>query len=316
MNSSTVVLTFSIYSSFSSFSLMLAACLLLLYLSGLCVNLLLVLVICTDAGLHRPMYVLLVHLGLSSLLGSSWASLSVVKHLLTLTSESSLPACLSQVFFTNIYGGSVFCILALMAYDRYVSVCQPLRYHAIMRPARVRLLLALVYLLLVSCSALQVYLTSRLPLCRHVVDKLLCDSLVVSRLACRTTGLVTWYGFCCTVCVIVLPCLLVLLSYCHICVVMLKLTGESRRKAVQTCTPHLVAFINFSGATFCGVSYNRLSASAPKAINIFTCVSFFLMPPLLNPIIYGIKMKEIRLSISKMVRRRMLQQCRSTAADR
>lgn len=314
MNGTTVVLTFSIYSSFSSFSPTLAAGLLLLYLSAVCINLLLVLVICADAGLHRPMYVLLVHLGLSSLLGSSWASLSVVKHLLSPTWESSLPVCLSQVFFTNVYGGSVFCILALMAYDRYVSVCQPLRYHTIMRPARVRLLLTLVHLLLLSSSALQVYLTSRQPLCRRSVDKLLCDSVVVSRLACRTTGLVAWYGLCCTVCVIVLPCLLVLLSYCHICAVMLRLTGESRRKAVQTCTPHLVAFVTFSGVTFCGVSYNRLSTSAPKAINIFTCVSFFLVPPLLNPIIYGIKMKEIRLSIGKMVRRRMPQR-RSAAAQ-
>lgn len=306
MNSSSVLLTFSIYSSLGGSSLLLLLAVLLLYLSGLGVNLLLALVICADARLHRPMYLLLLHLALSGLLGSSWVSLSLLRHLLS-RAEGSLLGCLSQVFFTNVYGASMFCLLALMAYDRYVSVCKPLLYHAIMRPARVRLLLALVYLVLGSSSALQVYLASTLPLCRRSVDKLLCDSLVVSRLACERSSLVGVFGLCCTACFIALPCLLVLLSYCHIFTVMLKLSGESRRKALQTCTPHLMAFVNFSGTTFFGVTYTRLSPQVPNTINVFTCVSFFLLPPLVNPIIYGIKMKEIRLSISKMMRRRILQ---------
>ncbi|CAG02147.1 unnamed protein product, partial [Tetraodon nigroviridis] len=300
MNSSTVLLTFTIYSSLGSFSLELAVCVLLLYVSGLCVNLLLVLVICADARLHRPMYVLLVHLTLSGLLGSSTVTLSLVRHLLS-QAESSLSACLSQVFFTNVYGSSMFCLLALMAYDRYVSICKPLLYHAIMRPGRLRLLLALLYLLLSSSSAVQVYLTSTLPLCQHSLDKLLCDSLAISKLSCQRNSLVGLYGLCCAACVIALPCLLVLLSYCHIFSVMLKLSGESQRKALQTCTPHLVVFINFSGAAFCGVTYNRLSANIPKTVNILACVSFFLVPPLFNPIIYGIKMKEIRLSIHRVM---------------
>lgn len=301
MNSSNVLLSFTIYSSFGGSSRLLLVCILLLYLSGLCTNLLLVQVICAEARLHRPMYVLLVHLALSGLLGSSWVSLSLLKHLLS-RPESSLLSCLSQVFFINLYGSSMFCILALMAYDRYVAVCRPLLYHAIMRPARLRLLLLLLYLLLATTSFLQVYLTSTLPLCRRSVDRLLCDSVSVSRLSCGPSRLVGVVGLCGAVGFIALPCLLVLLSYCHICAVVLKLSGESRRRAVQTCSPHLVVFINFSGATFCGVAYNHLSPNPPPAINIFTCISFFLVPPLLNPIIYGIKMKEIRLSISEMMR--------------
>lgn len=307
MNGSSLLLTFTIYSSLGGGGGgVLALCVLLLYLSALGVSLLLALVVCADARLHRPMYVLLLHLALSGLLGSSCVSLSLLQHVLG-GAESSLAGCLGQAFFINLYSGSTFCLLALMAYDRYVCICKPLLYHAVMAPGRLRLLLALLYLLLAASSALQVCLTSTLPLCRRSVDKLLCDSLTVSRLSCERSNLVGLVGLWGAVCFMALPCLLVLLSYCHICTVMLRLSTEAQRKALHTCSAHLLVFINFSGATFFGAAYNHLKPNASKAANIFTCVSFLLVPPLLNPIIYGIKMKEIRLSIRRM-RRRVLQQ--------
>lgn len=308
MNSSTILITFTIYSSFGVFNVMLVTCILVLYISGLCVNLLLVIVIYIEPRLHRPMYVLLVNLAVSGMIGSTSVCPNILRHLLLSRQEMSLQGCLLQVFFTNVYGGCIFCFLALMAYDRYVSICKPLLYHSVMRPARVRLMLALVYLVLSSTSAMQVYLTSTLSLCRHSVNKLVCDSLAISNLSCQKTTLISLYGLCCAICVIALPCLLVFLSYFHIFTVMLKISRESQKKALQTCTPHLVAFINFSVASFFGVIYNRMSQNVPETANIFTCVSFFIIPPLLNPIIYGIKMKEIRFSIKKMIRQRILQQ--------
>lgn len=307
MNSSAVLITFTIYSSFGVFRPLLVVCVLLLYVSGLCVNLLLVSVVYADPRLHRPMYVLLANLAASGLIGSSSACPALLRHLLAGRPESSLGACLTQSFFTSVYGGCMFCILALMAYDRYVSVCKPLLYHAVMRPARVRSLLALVYAVLGVSSAVQTYLTSTLPPCRRSVDKLLCDSVTVANLSCRRTTLINVYGLCCAAVVIVLPCLLVLLSYCHIFAVMLRVSGASQRRALQTCTPHLLAFLNFSVASFIGVIYNRASQQVPRAVNFFTCVSFFFIPPLLNPIIYGIKMKEIRLSIQRKMRQETLQ---------
>lgn len=307
MNSSEILITFTIYSSFSIFKPLLVVCVLLLYVSGLCVNVLLIAVVYADPCLHRPMYVLLVNLAVSGLIGSSSACPSLLRHLLLSRAESSLGSCLTQSFFSNISGGCMFCILALMAYDRYVSVCKPLLYHSVMTPARVRSLLVLVYAVLGITSAVQVYLTSTLSLCRRSMDKLLCDSMAVSNLSCRRTSLINVYGLCCVAVVIVLPCLLVLLSYCHIFAVMLKLSGASQRRALQTCTPHLLAFLNFSVASFIGVIYNRMSQQVPGAISFFTCVSFLFIPPLLNPIIYGIKMKEIRLSIQRKMRQETLQ---------
>lgn len=309
MNGSTVLISFTIYSSLGLFRGTLVTCILVLYLSVLCVNVLLLVVIYLEPRLHRPMYVLLAHLALSGLVGSTSVCPNILRHLLLSRQVTSLQGCLTQVFFTNVYGGSIFCFLALMAYDRYVSICKPLLYHSVMRPARVRLMLALVYLLLSSTSALQVYLTSTLALCRHSLDKLVCDSLAVAKLACARTGVISAYGLACAACVVALPCFLVFLSYFHIFSVVLSVSTQSQRKALQTCTPHLVTFINFSVVSFFGVIYNRMSAAVPEMVKLFICVSFFMLPPLLNPIIYGIKTREIRLSIQK-VGQRILQQPR------
>ncbi|XP_076592102.1 odorant receptor, family 60, subfamily A, member 1 [Chaetodon auriga] len=308
MNSSasTPPITFTIYSALGLYSFALVLCVFVLYILGLCVNLVLVLIILAESRLHRPMYVLLVNLALSGVMGSSSVCPNIIRHFIANRKETSLQGCLTQVFFTNVYGGCIFCILALMAYDRYISICKPLLYHSIMTPAKVKRMLSVVYFLLSSSSAVQVYLTSRLRLCRHTVDKLLCDSLVIANLSCERTSVIAAYGLCCALCVIVIPCFLVILSYVHILTVMLKTSKESQRKALQTCTPHLLTFINFSAATFFGVINNRLSHEVPKAVNIFTCLLFFVIPPLLHPIIYGIKMREIRQSLKKRMKEKNL----------
>lgn len=309
MNSSvsTIPITFTLYSSLGLYNFALLICISVLYISGLCVNFFLILVICVEPRLHRPMYVLLVNLSLSGVMGSSSVCPNIIKHLVMNRQQSSLEGCLTQVFFTNVYAGCIFCILALMAYDRYISICKPLRYHSIMTPAKLKLMLSVVYLILSLSSIIQVYLTSRLTLCRHTVDKLLCDSLVIANLSCKNTTVISVYGLCCAVCVVVLPCFLVILSYFHIFIVILKTSKDSQRKALQTCTPHMVTFINFSVASFFGVIYNRLSQEVPRGVNIFICVNFFVIPPLLHPIIYGIKMQEIQHSINRLMKERIIQ---------
>ncbi|XP_068589915.1 odorant receptor, family 60, subfamily A, member 1 [Cebidichthys violaceus] len=306
MNSSesSASVTFAVYSSLRLNNATLLICISVLYVSGLCINLFLLLVVCVESGLHRPMYLLLVNLCLSGVMGSSSVCPHIITRLLA-DREASLPGCLTQVFFINVYSGCVFCILALMAYDRYVSICKPLLYHSLMTPAKVRLMLLLLYSGLGSSSAVQVFLTSRLRLCRHQVDKLVCDSLAVANLSCENTPLINVYGLCCAVCWVLCPCFLVIASYVHIFTVVLKSSRASQRKGLQTLTPHVVTFINFSVASFFGVIYNRMNHRVPEAVNIFTGINFFILPPLLHPIIYGIKMQEIRQSVKKLMKRKM-----------
>lgn len=302
MNSSQPSVTFTLYNSLGVYNSALVICISVLYITGLCVNLFLILVICVESRLHKPMYILLVNLSVSGVIGSSSVCPSIIRHLTVSRQETSLEGCLTQAFLTNVYGSCMFCLLALMAYDRYVSICKPLLYHSIMTPAKVKLMLLLVYSILSLSSGIQVYLTSRLTLCRHTVHKLLCDSLVIANLSCKKTTVISVYGLCCAICLIIFPFVLVVLSYVHIFTVILKTSKQPQWRALQTCTPHLVAFINFSVASFSGFIYNRVSHQVPKTVSIFTGLNFFVIPPLLHPIIYGIKMQEIRQSIHKLMK--------------
>ncbi|XP_071373938.1 olfactory receptor 52K1-like [Centroberyx affinis] len=297
---STVTVIFTVYGPPGPYNLAFFIFIFVLYMSILCINLFLVLVIYIESSLHRPMYILLVNLAISGVIGSSSVCPTIMKYLLMEKQERSLEGCLTQVFFSNVYGCWVYCILALMAYDRYVSICKPLQYHSIMTPTKVKLLLAVVYLIPCSFVAVQVYLTSRIQLCKHTIDKLLCDNLAVVNLSCEKSTFINVYGLFLLFCLIILPFLLVVLSYIHILMVSLKTSKESQKKALGTCTPHLVTFINFSVATLFGAIYNRLSLSLPRAVNIFISMNFVVIPPLLHPIIYGIKTQQIRCSIYKL----------------
>ncbi|XP_071394819.1 olfactory receptor 52K2-like [Centroberyx affinis] len=304
---STVTVIFTVYGPPGPYNLAFFIFIFVLYMSILCINLFLVLVICIESSLHRPMYILLVNLAISGVIGSSSVCPPVMKYLLMEKQESSLIGCLTQVFFSNVYGCWAYCILTLMAYDRYVSICKPLQYHSIMTPTKVKLLLAVVYLIPCSFIAVQVYLTSRIQLCKHTIDKLLCDNLAVVNLSCEKSTFINVYGLFLIFCLIILPFLLVVLSYIHILMVSLKTSKESQKKALRTCTPHLVTFINFSAASFFAVIYNRLNLSLPRAVNIFITMNFVAIPPLLHPIIYGIKTQEIRCSIYKIITRKFRQ---------
>ncbi|KAM9820287.1 olfactory receptor 52L1-like [Neosynchiropus ocellatus] len=302
MNLSSVTISFTVYRSLAGYDAALAACILVLYVSCLCVNLLLVLVVCMTARLHRPMHLLTVNLELSGVMGSSAMCPATLWLLLAPRRESSLAGCLTQVFFTNVYGGCVFCTLALMAFDRYVSICRPLRYNAIMTLGRVKLQLLLLYTGLGSVSGVQVFLASRLRLCRFTVDKLACDSLAVTRMSCEQSVLISVYGLCVAAGIVLLPCVLVVLSYVHIILVVVKTSPESRQKALQTCLPHLISFFNFSVASFFGLIYSRVSHRVPLLANVLTSINFVVLPPLLHPLIYGLKTQEIRQSLGRMLR--------------
>ena len=104
---------------------------------------------------------------------------------------------------------------------------------------------------------------------------------------------------------VILPLFLVLLSYVKIIVFILKASGNNGKKAFETCSPHMIVFINFSIATLFSVIYNRLNPYLPGEANVLISINYILVPPLLHPIIYGIKNKEIRNSLSKMWKRKI-----------
>ncbi|XP_060744909.1 olfactory receptor 2K2-like [Tachysurus vachellii] len=207
---------------------------LLTYLTTLFANLLLMLVIYLDTSLHKPMYIFLFNLALNGLIGSSAVLPTIMNNLLDNMKVIFFNSCLFQVFCVNIYGSCAYLILMVMAYDRYVAICKPLQYHTIMTATKVRLLLGLVYIFPICFLGTQVHLTSKMPLCRYTISKLFCDNLAVVSLS---------FMF------VVFPLIFVIISYVKILLVSMKASANAKKKALKTCLPHLITFINFSSAT-------------------------------------------------------------------
>ena len=280
----------------------------LIYIASILTNITLMLLIYLDTSLHKPMYIFLFSLIVNGLIGSTavWPKVMVI--LLTGMNTTSYAGCLIQIFLTSTYGVCHFTVLTVMAYDRLVSIFKPLQYHTIMTPQKVRQLLLAANLVPVVCVLGQVFLTSQVPLCKNTLRRIFCDNLSLSSLACgdsiqsRVTNL---YGICIIIALIILPLFLVLLSYVKIIVFILKASGNTGKKAFETCSPHMIVFINFSMGTLFSVIYNRLNPYLPGEANVLISINYILVPPLLHPIIYGIKNQDIRKSLSKIWKRKI-----------
>ncbi|XP_035242014.1 olfactory receptor 1M1-like [Anguilla anguilla] len=275
---------------------------LLLYLFIVMLNILLISTISLDRQLHKPMYFFMVNLGVNGLYGSLGLIPTLLVHVLSGTHEISRPACLVQIFCLHTYGVCEFTTLAVMAYDRYVSICNPLWYDRIMTPLKVFAFVAGVWLFTVGKTSVTVVLTSQLPLCGMHIEKLYCDNFSLVKLACRDTTVNNVYGLVSLFMSVGPQLSLILYSYGKIITISLKASSNSRAKAVHTCTPHLISLANFSIACTFEVLQSRFDMSkVPRTFRLIVSVYFLVFTPLLNPIIYGVRSEVIRKSMLKVL---------------
>nr|XP_033472508.1 olfactory receptor 2A12-like [Epinephelus lanceolatus] len=294
MNMSGVVLfTLSGYSVTVNYRILLFSFSLLCYCLILVVNVSLILTIILDHNLHEPMYVFLCNLCFNGLYGAAGFYPKFVFDLLSDVQVISYTACLLQVFVIYSYATGDFSILALMAYDRYVAICRPLEYHSVMSVLRTAALIAFTWVVPLMCLCMVVTLTSTLKLCGSRIDKLYCENWSIVKLACGSTRTNSIVGFI----VIAFYCahvLLILCSYVQLVQSSLK-SKEVRRKFTQTCLPHLLCLFNVTAALLFDTMYSRYgSAAIPQNLRNFMALHFLVMPPILNPIIYGLILTKIR----------------------
>ncbi|XP_033472508.2 olfactory receptor 4E1-like [Epinephelus lanceolatus] len=294
MNMSGVVLfTLSGYSVTVNYRILLFSFSLLCYCLILVVNVSLILTIILDHNLHEPMYVFLCNLCFNGLYGAAGFYPKFVFDLLSDVQVISYTACLLQVFVIYSYATGDFSILALMAYDRYVAICRPLEYHSVMSVRRTAALIAFTWVVPLMCPCMVVTLTSTLKLCGSRIDKLYCENWSIVKLACGSTRTNSIVGFI----VIAFYCahvLLIVCSYVQLVQSSLK-SKEERRKFTQTCMPHLLCLFNVTAALLFDTMYSRYgSAAIPQNLRNFMALQFLAMPPILNPIIYGLILTKIR----------------------
>ncbi|XP_030395820.1 olfactory receptor 958-like [Gopherus evgoodei] len=268
------------------------------YLCTLLGNLLIFSAILADPSLHTPMYFFLCNL---SMLDIGFSSISTPKMLTNLWFQSrviSLGGCMSQIFFYHFLGSTECLLYTIMAYDRYVAICHPLRYQLIMNWRVCTLLADGTWITSFFHSTILTSLTFTLPYCgSNVVDYFFCDIFPVVKLACADTYIIETVILT-NVGLVPITCfLLILASYIRIIYSVLNRNlAEGWRKVASTCTLHPVAVTLFLGP--CALIYTQphVSKVLMTAVQIFGNV----VKPMLNLAIYMLRKKEVKAALRKL----------------
>ncbi|XP_075706005.1 olfactory receptor 52D1-like [Rhinoderma darwinii] len=246
-------------------------------------------------SLQEPMYIFISVLCMNGLYGSSAFFPSLLINLLQKNPSISYRACLTQVFCIHTYGSFEMTILASMSYDRYVSICNPLRYNTIMTSSTIGKILFRAWLYPVTLIGVLVILTARLPLCRSHILKIYCDNWSVVSLSCTDTIVLNIFGLFGVISLFGLMSLMIFYSYLKIIRVCMKSPKNIKEKALQTCTPHLITITNFLVDILFEILLYRLAPTKlPYELRVIMSLQILVVPPMLNPFIYGLKMKAIK----------------------
>ncbi|XP_049631153.1 olfactory receptor-like protein OLF3 [Suncus etruscus] len=272
----------------------------IMYLVTVLGNFLIVLLIRLDSRLHTPMYFFLTNL---SLVDVSYATTIVPQMLVHfLAAHKAIPfvSCAAQLFFSLSLGGIEFLLLTVMAYDRYVAVCNPLRYSVIMHEGLCTRLAIISWVSGSANSLMHTAITFQLPMCTNkFIDHISCETLAVVRLACVDTSSNEIAIMVSSIILLMTPFCLVILSYIKIISAILKIRStEGRKKAFQTCASHLTVVVLCYGMAILTYIQPRSNPSVlqEKLISLF----YAILTPMLNPMIYSLRNKEVKGAWQKL----------------
>uniref|UniRef100_A0A3Q3SS34 G-protein coupled receptors family 1 profile domain-containing protein n=1 Tax=Mastacembelus armatus TaxID=205130 RepID=A0A3Q3SS34_9TELE len=248
--------------------------------------------------LHTPKYMIVFNLALADLCGST---ASIPKVLDALLSDIVYEDCLSYMFFVYFFTDVQAWTLVIMAYDRFITICFPLRYVSIVTKPAIAAMLLLVWVVLSSISASMVGLVDRLSFCGSlVIQSFFCDFGIILELACGDTSLYSNIAFVTFLLNPILPPILIILTYICIAIALSRVASQKERlKALKTCTSHLILVaICFSPVLYISIAYSISGLDRNGRIVNITLA--YIVPPLLNPILYSLKTEEVLNSIKKI----------------
>ncbi|XP_027810817.1 olfactory receptor 2Y1-like [Marmota flaviventris] len=255
-----------------------------------------------DPRLHTPMYFFLSHLSFLDLCFTTSTVPQLLINLQGLDRTISYGGCVAQLFIYLALGSTECVLLVVMAIDRYAAVCRPLHYTTIMHPLLCQALAITSWVGGFMNSLIQTGLMMAIPLCGHQLNHFFCEMPVFLKLACEDTGGTEAKMFVARVIILVVPAALILVSYVYIAKAILKVKSMAgRRKAFGTCGSHLLVVFLFYGSAI--YTYLQPIHSYSEKEGKFVALFYTIVTPILNPLIYTLRNKDVKGALWKVLRR-------------
>uniref|UniRef100_A0A3Q3K199 G-protein coupled receptors family 1 profile domain-containing protein n=1 Tax=Monopterus albus TaxID=43700 RepID=A0A3Q3K199_MONAL len=303
-----VILTYNTIQGFdisSEFTYPLFFLLLFVYVSLLFSNIAILVLIIIEKSLHQPMYMLFCNLSVNDLIGNTVLLPQLMAHIISTERFITYKQCVVQAFYSHMFGSASHMILIIMATDRYVAICHPLRYSSVMTTQTVIGLSATAWGSSVVLVSVLIGLTVRLPRCGSLIQNAYCDNASLFKLSCENVSINNIYGLFFTV--LLFSCSIggIAATYFRIALVCwIKKNKELNNKALQTCASHLVLYLIMLLTGCLTITLHRFS-NYPDLRKI-AYVLFHVVPGNLNPIIYGIQTKSLRDKIIQTLQRKVI----------
>ncbi|XP_028992007.1 olfactory receptor 51L1-like [Betta splendens] len=286
---------FTVFSDLGSLRYLFFCLCLLLFMTIISANVVIILSVCLEKSLHQPMYIFICCLSLNSVYGSVGFFPRFLMDLLSDAHLISRPFCFTQMYVIYTYVGHEVSLLTVMAYDRLVAICQPLHYHSKMTFWAVLSLLVFTVLYPVFILSYFFYLSISLSLCGNALKHIYCTNWSILLLSCVDKVVNNITGQCLAVASVFIPLFFILYSYLRILLVCRRSSAEFRGKALQTCLPHILTFMNFCISVFIEISLSLYKVDDVNPIDVIVLsLEFLIIPPISNPLVYGLNLPQIR----------------------
>ncbi|XP_054849918.1 olfactory receptor 14A16-like [Eublepharis macularius] len=273
---------------------------LVLYFAILTGNLLIIFAVAFDHHLHTPMYFFLMNLAIQDLGQVSVILPKSMANSLMDSRHISYSGCMVQVLLFVLFLTSDFCLLTVMAYDRYVAICNPLHYEMVITGQACAEMIAGVWIAGFLYAGMYTGGTFAIHFCSNIVNQFFCEIPQLLKLSCSNLYL-NERGALLVGSVVGLGCFVfVLVTYTQIFITVFRIPSvQGRKKAFSTCLPHLIVFstLVITGS----IAYLGPTSNTPSHLNLIFTMIYSITPPLLNPIIYSMKNKEIKSALCKLL---------------
>ncbi|OBS80337.1 hypothetical protein A6R68_21454 [Neotoma lepida] len=267
-----------------------------MYIAALGGNGILIGVILSQPSLHEPMYIFLSMLASADVLLSTSTMPKTLANFWLGSSHISFDGCLTQMFFIHFLFVADSAVLLAMAFDRYVAICSPLRYSTILTKRVMGQIAAATLTRSFIIMFPSIFLLKRLHYCRiNVIEHTFCEHMGIARLSCSDISVNVWYGLAAALLSTGLDIILIAVSYVHILQAVFRLSSqEARSKALSTCGSHVcVILLFYIPALFSVFAYRFGGKHIPRYVHILLANLYVVIPPMLNPVIYGVRTKQI-----------------------